>query len=39
MPNSGGAGMPEMPESPPVTGALVIQSMNATASPRVTMPR
>ena len=39
MPNSGGEGMPEMPESPLVTGALVIQSMKATASPSVTMPR
>ena len=39
MPNSGGVGMPEMPESPPVTGALVIQSTNATASPSVTIPR
>ena len=39
MPNSGGAGMPEMPSAPPEIVPLVTQFVNASASPSVTMPR
>lgn len=39
MPNIGGTGIPEMPSAPPATSALVVQLMNPSASPSVTIPR